>query len=383
MQIIKAVLQPYAWGSHSFIQDFLGLKTPGALAEAWYSAHPKAPSEMEGKSFDTVVSEHAEIWLGRNWRSFPFLLKILAAEQALSIQVHPSLDTAKEGFARENASGIALDSPIRNYKDPNHKPEMMMALTDFYALCGIRDFHEILSIFQHFALESFFPAYQEFEAQPNPQTFSRLYQEVLIRKALPGLREHVLKLPKQGAWDSEVQWAKKLALQHPQDRSIISPMLLNLIHMKPLEAIFLEEGVVHAYLKGAGIEIMAQSDNVLRAGLSPKHMDIPELLKVMSKQPYLPKLYPVQDAFDSWTAYSVPVKDFMLSRIRLERVAQLPKIDGPKILLVLEGHLELSNQTQTLKLHKADAVAIPAAEEAVLLSGKAHVLLASPAPEQD
>lgn len=377
MHRINAVFQDYAWGSRSFIQNFLKLPQEGPIAEAWYSAHPKAPSLVNGFPFTELITADPVYWLGSPQGDFPFLLKILAADEALSIQVHPSKQQAEEGFRAENLKGVPQNSPIRNYKDSNHKPEMMLALTDFSALCGIRRFPGIVAAFQDLGLSRFFRSFTEFQHKQDSASFCTLYQEVLHKEKLPGLHEHLHTLPESEPWKDEIQWIKKLIEQYPEDRSVVSPLLLNLIHLKPMEALFLDAGIVHAYLHGAGIEIMSQSDNVLRAGLSPKHIDVPELLKIMQKQPYSPLLYPAAPGINMWHYYPVPVPDFLLSRIQLDGNTTLPQIPGPKILMCIEGSVFAQGATGEMHLHQADSAIIPAAEPNAILSGRGHIVLAS------
>lgn len=377
MNILQPVLQPYAWGSHSFIQSFLGISLPGPIAEAWYSAHPKAPSLLCGEPLDVIIAKDPHYWLGAAEARLPYLLKILAAEQALSVQVHPSKVQAELGFERENETGIPLESPIRNYKDDNHKPEMMLALTDFHALCGFRKYNEIAEIFSHFGITGFFQFYGSFAKNPCSTTFSLLHQEILLQEPLPELMHHIRDINPGGNWQAELMWCKRLLEQYPADRSVISPMLMNLIHMRPLDAIFLEEGIVHAYLHGAGIEIMASSDNVLRAGLSPKHIDVPELLKVMRNAPYLPQIQTANLITNAWHEYSIPVQDFRLCLCHLDGATPIPAHPGSRMLMSIEGSCMIYGSKQEIMMQPGDTVLIPAIEQDISVSGKGLVVFAS------
>lgn len=377
MQYLKPSLQTYAWGSHSFIQDFLKLDSPGPLAEAWYGAHPKAPAMVGNESLQMLISRQPAFWLGPKLDSFPYLLKILAASQALSIQVHPSKTQAEQGFARENKLGIPLSDPTRNYQDDNHKPELFMALTDFHALCGFRTFTELVDGFESCHLGSFFAHYPAFRKNPQRENFARLYREILDPQPLPKLTEHIGKLKPQGKWEKEILWMQRLLKLYPHDKNIIAPLYLNLIELKPYEAIFLPTGIVHAYLKGAGIEIMACSDNVLRAGLSPKHIDPAELLQTISLEPYAPQLITAPPIKNQMVGYLAPVKDFLLARILLEGEMELPAIAGPRILLCLSGEAKVIHKQQELILHSAQSIIIPHLEQKPQLTGKAEIILAA------
>ncbi|MDD3563201.1 MAG: mannose-6-phosphate isomerase, class I [Candidatus Cloacimonetes bacterium] len=376
MKYLKPALQPYPWGSHSFIQTFLHVFDSGPLAEAWYGAHPKAPSQIEGRKLDEIIGTDPAYWLGIQQLKLPFLMKILAAEQALSIQVHPSKSQAEIGFALENEQGLALNDPVRNYRDANHKPELIMALTDFYALCGFRMYSQIVEAFQHCGIEGIFQNFPHFAEEPSGTSFTPLYKEIISSPPQANLINILLQLPAEGQWAQEILWMHELIKLYPADNSVISPLLMNLILLKPYQAISLEAGIVHAYLKGAGIEIMANSDNVLRAGLTNKHIDIPELLKVMRIEPYLPRIIAPQPVANQLTAYPSPAPDFGLYIIRLQGPMQLPSISGARILLCLQGRAEIVSGTQSLILSKSESIIIPHSEQQVMLAGEAEMVLA-------
>ncbi|MDD4687606.1 MAG: mannose-6-phosphate isomerase, class I [Candidatus Cloacimonetes bacterium] len=377
MNYIDPVLHNYAWGSHTFIQQFLNIEHPEPLAEAWYSAHPQAPSMVGKTPLDVLIKQNPEYWLGSINSKLPFLLKVLAADQALSLQVHPSKKQAEEGFIRENDKQIPIDAPQRNYRDDNHKPEMIMALTDFYAMCGFRNYNDIIMLFKHFKLGTLFSTYQYFAKDPSPDSFQAFYQEILERKPMPQLAEHILKLHNSDRWENELKWTKYLLSLYPEDCTAISPLLLNLIHLKPFQAIFLESRIVHAYLQGAGIEIMAASDNVLRAGLSPKHIDVEELLKVMRYSPYQPTIYPAQNAKQHLIEYSNPTSDFLLSRVLIDSKYSLPNKSGVRILLNLDGDCTLLHKSEEIHLKKGSAVILPSAKQDISIIGNAHIIMAS------
>ncbi|MDD3532825.1 MAG: mannose-6-phosphate isomerase, class I [Candidatus Cloacimonetes bacterium] len=376
MKYLKPALQPYLWGSHSFIQSFLHVFESGPLAEAWFGAHPNAPSKIEGRRLDEIIATEPAYWLGTQQLKLPFLMKILAADQALSIQVHPSKGQAEIGFARENELGLPLNDPTRNYRDNNHKPELIMALTDFHALCGFRSYAQIIEAFQQCEITGIFQNFPHFAEEPNATSFAPLYEEIITRQPLANLNAILLQLPAEGKWAQEISWMHELIKLYPNDNSVISPLLMNLILLKPYQAISLEAKIVHAYLRGAGIEIMANSDNVLRAGLTSKHIDTVELLRVMSVEPSSPIVIDPQKAINQLIEYHSPVKDFALYRIILQGQMQLPPMPGPKILLGLQGRAELISGVQSLMLNKADSIIIPHEEQNITLMGEAEIVVA-------
>ncbi|MDD3104004.1 MAG: mannose-6-phosphate isomerase, class I, partial [Candidatus Cloacimonetes bacterium] len=233
MKYLKPALQPYLWGSHSFIQSFLHVFESGPLAEAWFGAHPNAPSKIEGRRLDEIIATEPAYWLGTQQLKLPFLMKILAADQALSIQVHPSKSQAEIGFAHENEQGLPLTDPRRNYRDDNHKPELIMALTDFHALCGFRAYSDIVDAFQHCEIAGLFESFPHFSKQLNAASFSSLYKEIISSQPLANLNAILMQLPAEGKWAQEISWMHELIKLYPNDNSVISPLLMNLILLKP------------------------------------------------------------------------------------------------------------------------------------------------------
>jgi len=377
MRYITPSFQSYEWGSKDFIQKLLNIPKTEILAEAWYGAHPKAPSTIDGVSLEVLLQDDPSYWLGPRLTSLPYLMKILAAEQALSIQVHPDAKQATEGFSRENREDIPIDSPLRNYRDPHHKPELILALTDFYALCGFRAYEEMRSIFLLYKIDSFFANFAAFNRNPDSQHFLDLYNEILSRQPLPELMEHILQLSPIKPYAQELIWARKLIEEHPTDRSVISPFIMNLVTLRPDQAMYLDAGIVHAYLHGAGIEIMTASDNVLRAGLTQKHIDVPELMKVLRPGPYSPKLITDTLLRDSWHRMPIAVRDFALWKIDLVHETALPKIDGAKIILCLRGNATLRSQNQSLPINRGESVIIPHSQSETTAIGKALLIMAT------
>ncbi|MCX7656852.1 MAG: mannose-6-phosphate isomerase, class I, partial [Treponemataceae bacterium] len=293
--LLQNQIQNYPWGSFSWIPQLLRLPTPSdtPMAELWMGAHPKAPSlaltTTQGPvPLNQLIRENPEWYLGKKLAqeetTLPFLFKLLAAEQPLSIQVHPSKAQAKEGFSRENKQGIPLDAEHRNYKDDNHKPEIIAALSPFRALCGFRQIEEITSLFSLLHLPPLFPALQILQKEKSYTAFLKELFAIspetvhaLIKDFETNLFAVLLKeAPK---YRREWETVRSFMSLYPNDITVFAPLYLNLIDLEVGHALFLPSGILHAYVHGFGVELMANSDNVLRGGLTTKHMDTNELLR--------------------------------------------------------------------------------------------------------
>lgn len=379
MYYLKPTLQTYAWGSRSFIQALIAQPQHEKIAELWLGAHPKAPAKVAEASLDALISQDPERWLGteinRQYGKLPYLLKVLAADEPLSIQVHPTKAQAEQGFAREEALGLAMNDPSRSYKDANHKPELIMALTPFDALCGIRAYDQIIDIFSVCRLQSCFSAYADFALKPALSTFRVLYQEILSAE-VSGLSARILKLSASGTWQAEIKAAQSLISYYPTDAFVIAPLIMNLMHLAPHDAMYLDAGIPHAYLKGAGIELMASSDNVLRAGLSPKYIDKAEVLAIVELEPYIPKILRVSPQMNTLQYYPSPAKDFRLAVCDLKGELQLPQLHKPAILLCLQGSLRLSSHQGELILNQGQAAIILAEDEHISVANAAYFVIA-------
>ncbi|MCP4448458.1 MAG: mannose-6-phosphate isomerase, class I [Myxococcales bacterium] len=277
-------VQHYAWGSKTSIPRLLGKDSPQLepWAEMWMGAHQKAPSLLEGgTSLADFIAKAPAKTLGTEafGPTLPFLFKILAANAPLSIQCHPNKAQAEAGFAAEQAAGVPLNARNRNYRDRNHKPELIVALEEFWALKGFRDPADIAELFSKAKLHSATPLLELLTGQDGLRNF---YASLLglapeaTRTLLSELERGLDGLP-----EDEAQWSRKLLSLYPDDQSATSALVLQLVVLQEGEGLFLGAGELHAYLSGTGLEIMANSDNVLRGGLTPKHVDPTELLRVL------------------------------------------------------------------------------------------------------
>jgi mannose-6-phosphate isomerase len=390
---IENVLRPYAWGSTTAIADLLGRPASGGPeAEMWIGAHPDSPSTAVHPNgvtqpLDALIASDPLRCLGAESLNefgprLPFLTKLLAAEQPLSLQVHPSLEQAQEGFARENAAGIPADASDRNYRDNNHKPEMIFPLTPFKALCGFRSPEASRSIFEHLAqvLDSAAvdvpPVLTEIisdlagseEPTALKAAFSRLIQGGTdISDAI----DEVVAVLSAGAPLEPHREALTAMLDineaFPGDPGVLISLLLNHLSLEPGEVVYLPAGNVHAYLHGLGVEVMASSDNVLRGGLTPKHVDVPELLKTVRFEALgVPRVEAGGTEFGQ-ELYRPPFKEFQLQRIELGPGAEPVPLaqSGPAVVVVVAGSVLLDSPKSDLRLHRGASAFIPDLEAPV------------------
>jgi mannose-6-phosphate isomerase len=385
---LQNTVKNYDWGSPEWIPELMGKANESQVpwAELWMGVHPEGPSKISSpdgettKDLSELINSNPATFLGKErakiFNGLPFLLKILAAEKPLSIQAHPSLIQAQEGWASENEKSIALDSPERNYKDANHKPEIICALSPFTAMAGFREPHEIkvrLEWFLHNAPQSLLtalaPLTDALERENPLKTFlEELFSlDPIVREELGnyaidqgqyGLYEYKSEYP------DERKLIARFAKFFPDDPAIISPLYLNLIKLNPGEAIYLPAGIFHAYVYGLGIELMANSNNVLRGGLTPKHIDIPELLRVLDFKPFQPEI--LRATGETEYEYPVPCKEFSLSVIQGGDYIYLET--GPSIILVTQGELTINGLEQTI-LKKGESAFIPAGNNGLKFSG--------------
>jgi mannose-6-phosphate isomerase len=390
-------IRPYSWGSSTALAELMGTAPTGEpQAELWMGAHPGAPSILDRgdgpQPLDVLIDADPEGELGsavvsRFGPTLPFLLKILAAGAPLSLQVHPDLARARSGFAAEEARGVPLDAFDRNYKDANHKPELICALGEFTGLCGFRRPEQTALLLEALAVPALAPLTRVLRDKPaadalrevlttvltvDPETTARTVQQTTeaLERAAKAVEADdttgsVLATLPTSILSSLSSYAS-IGHFYPEDAGVIAALLLNHIRLAPGEALFLGAGVPHAYLNGLGVEILANSDNVLRCGLTPKHVDIPELLAVVHFDPVDPAVLrpvPLPDA-DGEEYYETPVDEFQLSRFTLGGVApQSRRVSGatPQILLSTEGTAVLTDADgSSIALHPGESVFVPA-----------------------
>lgn len=376
-------IQNYAWGSHSALTDLYGIKNPNnqPMAEVWMGAHPQCSSKItiDGveKSLREAIMEDPDGYLGQQinarFGELPFLFKVLCAAQPLSIQVHPGKAAAEIGFQQENASGVPLNDPKRNYKDPNHKPELVYALTPYRAMNGFRPFADIALLLK--PVELAHPAIGDFLLQPSATTLATLFTTLLTltendkTHALAILNAALAEQPGE-PWHT----IRQIAEIYPVDAGLFSPLLLNVVELKPGEAMFLYAETPHAYLHGVGLEVMANSDNVLRAGLTPKYIDIAELIanvQFVEKPPDTLLMQAVQQGNVDF--YPIPVDDFAFSLHQLGDKPQTLTQESAAIVFCLEGHSMLEKEGRTIYLTPGESCFIRAGESLAQASGSGRL----------
>ncbi|ELY4519355.1 mannose-6-phosphate isomerase [Cronobacter muytjensii] len=380
MQKLINSVQNYAWGSKTALTELYGVENPDGLpmAELWMGAHPKSSSQVQDaqgnmRALRDVIDADKTALLGEQvaarFGELPFLFKVLCADQPLSIQVHPNKQASEEGFARENAAGIPLDAAERNYKDPNHKPELVFALTPFLAMNAFREFSEIVSLLQPVA--GAHTAIAHFLAAPDADRLRELFAGLLNMQGEEKSRAlAVLKATVESQQGEPWDTIRFIAQFYPDDSGLFSPLLLNVVKLNPGEAMFLFAETPHAYLQGVALEVMANSDNVLRAGLTPKYIDIPELVanvKFVAKP--AAQLLTQPEQHGATLNFPIPVEDFAFSLHDLgtqpERLAQA----SAAILFCVEGEAVLSKDDQRLTLKPGESAFVAANESPVSVSG--------------
>jgi mannose-6-phosphate isomerase len=358
ISILKNPVQAYDWGSRTEIQKIIGDRGSSgkSMAELWMGAHPKAPSQVMIKenwlTLDKAIEEDPESILGKRVaerfsNKLPFLFKVLASEKPLSLQVHPNRKQAREGFHRENRMAIPLDGANRNYKDCNHKPEILCALTPFIGLMGFRPVEDILALFDMLTPSSTLsdklnPLIKRPDSHGLMSFFSSLMEdEKPQQQKIAG--EAARYAEKYTDQDQAFFWVKELNRYYPGDIGILSPIILNLVRLEPKEAVYIPAGEPHAYLHGLGIELMANSDNVLRGGLTPKHIDIKEFLSIIDFHPRPARKVDTVKTSICRTIYKTPAKEFEVSVISIDKNNPFTSATdrNVEIIICLEGTADI------------------------------------------
>ncbi|MFF5255873.1 mannose-6-phosphate isomerase, class I [Streptomyces leeuwenhoekii] len=368
MDRLDNTVRPYAWGSPTAIPELLGVEPTGEpQAEMWMGAHPGAPSRTaRGTLLEVIESdprrELGARTVGKFGPRLPFLLKILAAGAPLSLQVHPDLDQARRGYEDEERRGVPADAPHRNYKDANHKPELICALTDFDGLCGFRPPAEAARLLDGLGVASLKPYADLLRAHPEDAAL----REVLTAVLTADPEEMTRTVAEASAACARLGGAYApyagIAHHHPGDPGVLAAMLLNHVRLHPGEALYLGAGIPHAYLSGLGVEIMANSDNVLRCGLTPKYVDVPELLRVVRFEAGDPGVLRPEASPDGEEVYETPIDEFRLSRYVLPEgtAAHDLTLPAPQILLCTAGAVRAGEHGLT----PGASVFVPAGEKA-------------------
>lgn len=384
VQLLRNPVRPYAWGSRTIIAELLGNEVPAPHPEAelWIGAHPADPSQLlsadgarrsllEALDADPVAQLGAGC-VDRWGPRLPFMVKLLAAEEPLSLQAHPSARHAAEGYAREEAAGIPRDAPNRDYPDPMPKPELLCALSEFHALIGFRDVHRSVRLLTALDVPGLRPYTGLLAEAPDADGLRALFStwvslpQPMLDTLVPEVLEAcVAQVRERGEFDPECRTVLELGEAYPGDAGVLCALLLNRVTLAPGEAIFLPAGNVHAYLRGTGLEVLGNSDNVLRCGLTPKHVNVPELLRILDftagqlpvlrAQPSGPQLY----------RYAADAAEFELTTLHWEpgeTSGVALEAAGGQILICTAGAVWLHRQDGFAKrLGRGESCWVPAA----------------------
>lgn len=412
MKRLQGRVRDYAWGSPDVIPALFGYPpAQSSIAEVWLGAHPHDPARIDCGPQDPLfdLSQlYAHVPNGqdplptleqfiasdpagnlgadvadRMGAQLPYLLKIIAPNEPLSLQVHPSVEQAKKGFEAEDAAGIARNAPERNYRDPNHKPELAFALTKFDALAGFRAPRRIADVLRglhtdltdnlreivlHQGVREAFRCVVEESTRPTPEQIAEVARACSSRIAITS--------PSRRA-DATVGL---LFDKFPEDPGVVASLLLNPVTLRPGEALFIPSGTVHAYLHGTAVEIMAASDNVLRAGLTPKHVDVPELLRIVRPEAAPPVRIAPEKISKEVSVLYAPVDDFELTIVSLHDAGLWvdgSDVWGPRTVVCLEGAAQLEVEGERLTLNAGQAAFVPASDGAVRMRGFGSLVIAS------
>ena len=402
MDLLRPVIRPYPWGTRTAIAELQGrpVPAPGPEAELWMGAHPSAPSGVGWTTLDEAIAVAPERALGADCAGrfggrLPFLLKVLSAEKALSIQVHPSRAQAEAGYAAENARGLAADDPARNYVDDWPKPELLYALTPFEVAAGLRTPADAGALLLALSVDSLRP-------------LGLLLSFATAERAMAAALGAVLKWPEPAALVAEVvaacqrlaasdspfagacAAAVRVASDRPGDIGVVALLLMRHEVLQPGQAVFMPAGGLHAYLHGTGIELLANSDNVVRSGLTGKHIDVPELLRLLDPAVAVPVLSP-RPLADGLATFDTPAPEFCLYLLDVAASASAPASPGsatpalalpgtgPSILLCLDGTCTLRAASgQKLDLTRGESCFIPFADAPLHATGPARLAQATP-----
>jgi len=387
---LRNPIREYAWGSRSAIAELLGQPAPSPRpqAEIWMGGHPSDPSRARCRggwvSLSDLLRENPVGILGESTADrfdgeLPFLFKILAAARPLSIQAHPDREQARAGFERENAAGIDLGARERNYPDPHPKHELICALSPFSALCGFRPVSEIVRALRDLELDEFAAEIDSLDREGDSQALEGLFSAVWnasgdrLKRAI----DRAVKNAERRSDDPAARWMTAIASLYPGDAGVLAPLFLNLVRLAPGEGIYLGAGKLHSYLEGVGIEIMGNSDNVIRGGLTTKHVDIPELCRVLCFEPGEPEILLPREASPGERIFEAPVDEFELAVISVaaDKPWNSQRSRGVEILLSIEGVVKVVDRAagESFNLEHGASVLIPNSVDCYELVGEGVV----------
>lgn len=397
MERLEGRIQNSAWGDTTTLAALLGRAPTGEpQAELWMGSHDRGPSQIvgadaKGETLDQLIARDQQSVLGSEvsarFGQLPYLFKVLAIASPLSIQVHPTLEQARVGFERENQAGVAIDAPNRTYRDPNHKPEMVVALTRFEGLCGFRDLDATRELIAEMDVSrSDTDEVAEFVKRigaegPSAEVLAHTVAWLLsleadsARRIVAALRKALEEMQTSPEFVGAANAIVRLAKSAPDDAGVAVGLLLNHVVLEPGEGFFMGAGNLHAYLHGVGVEVMANSDNVVRGGLTPKHVAIDELLQICS---FEPEEAPLQACGSAIHTYVSPVEEFSLTRAELDGDSVVVDRSGPRIVLLTEGFATLATATDDDRVEQGAITFIGDDEGPLTLTGHGVAWIAGP-----
>ncbi|MFL9786802.1 mannose-6-phosphate isomerase, class I [Vibrio cyclitrophicus] len=378
-------IKNYTWGSHTSLTELFGIANSydQPQAELWMGAHPSGCSVLEttGALLSAHIKQNQQDVLGSysamRYGELPYLFKVLAAQMPLSIQVHPSKVNSEQGFARENELSIELTAANRNYKDPNHKPELVYALTRYKAMNGFRPIEHTIALFEEVGIPSLERELSSLKSKPNAQGLQHFFTALMV---LSGERKSAAMNEIQASFERDdlskeaqhaITYSQKFAQHYEGDVGILAPLILNIVELEPGEAMFLHAETPHAYVEGTALEVMASSDNVLRAGLTPKHIDVPELIANTRFMPVAPeqlKLTPIRK--EGRLHFPVPVDDFALDILTVKPTVSTQYVRSAEILFCMEGYIQLWAGKDRVSLKPGESVFIPCSAQSYCYEGE-------------
>lgn len=383
MQVLEPAVRSYAWGSRTALARLRGQDGPAdhPEAELWFGAHPAAPAHVDGVRLDELIASDPRGQLGSEavdafGPRLPFLLKLLAAEEPLSLQAHPSAEQACEGFDREEREGVPIDSPMRNYRDRDYKPEVIVALDRFDALAGFRDPVRTVDLLTEIDAPELEPYVELLRGQPDESGLRALFTtwitlpQTAVHELLPGVLDGCVRYLREkggdGTFATEMRSVLQIGEAYPGDVGVLASLLLNRVILEPGRGLHLPAGNLHAYLHGTGVEIMANSDNVLRGGLTPKHVDVPELLRVLDFRSVAARPMGDDPAPGDGPArerrYPSDTPEFRLTELEVGPSGADPHRCGPEILLCTRGAAEVFCGGTDETIRAGQAIWVPASD---------------------
>jgi len=401
MLLLSNPVRAYAWGRPDGFSTLLGTEPSGGPeAELWVGTHPGAPSVVVagdplavGRTLAEVIAEDPSRWLGpelaaKGWTALPYLLKVLAVGAPLSLQAHPTAEQAEAGFAREEAAGVPLDHPARTYRDRGAKPEALVALDDTWALCGFRPAGEAVALVDALGVDGLAPVLERLRG-PDPLHRALEWLLRLDRDRSRSLADEVgaAVAPDPAAWldaddpggeSTARAWVARVSAAFPADALAIAPLLCQVIHLVRGEAVHLPAGNLHAYLSGAGVEIMAASDNVLRGGLTPKHVDVEELLAILRFEPGVPAGPAAVALGDGIVGYDAHEAAFALAEVTSGDAVRTLVPGGPSLLLATGGDVDVAGADGGVELGAGAAAFVGPDDGELTVSGPGTLWWAMP-----